>query len=532
MKLRFQILSPNNTGTPDYNICSQASSNVALTNTSLKVVIDGTTILDTTNLATYTLPNGTITTTTNSIAVSSIQRVNTNFIEMTIAMTTIQEIDAIINVSKVGYLPYNNIFKLFGYDLGNNLNQNNTGGTAITYNPNMDIYLVNETNNVVGGNQTKAFSVFTHYRKPFTNDIYLYNLSSTQGAIKYVDANSDNLLTVPNGFITEKATIDIQQVVEISGYINGVYSTISSCSTLLLTASSEDYIPTYEVSTNCETNCGINECSTTIDSLNKASTFIDYSGVVQLYINDAISYPYPTQTIEYSLIDFTGNEINSQAYSFTLTSPTSYVYNHSTYDWSNFPIPEVGDYVLQIKIGSPNIYTCTKTLKIKSCNWFEIQQTSCDEYTITNNSFDDLSLVITKLNDTKVFEAYKTIVFGNLSSVKEVLATDGLYKFSVTRNSKEYSFIVVNYCAIKNCLIKYISSILCPEDCGCEENKDTTNFNSTVMLAITFFNMLNSEYNFNYIYESIESDKLDSLFEISTVLNKLNENCADNDCDC
>lgn len=530
MRLRFQILSPTNTGTPDYIICGQVSSNVVLTGTGLEVGIDSTPIISTTNLGTYTFPVGTITT-TNGYVISNIQRVNTYFIEMDIAMTMAQVVDMSITATRAGYLSYNNVFKLFGYDLGNNPNALNGQAQPITYNPNMDIYLIAEANNVVNGIQTKAFSAFTEYRKPFTDDIYIYSLSSTQGKIKYIDNTNATILSVGNGYFTRKATVDIQQNVELWDYVNNVYTLISSCNSAFIHEPSKTFIPSYEVTHKCKDMCGVNSCSVSTESTNIASVFIDYANVSTFYINDTLSYSYADQIIEYNLIDFTGNVIQEQDYSFTFTDPTTYVYDFSLYNFDNFRIPEKGDFILQVKIGSAGIYECIKNIKVSSCNWFEIEQTNCNEYTAVNNSFEDLTLTVSKLVN-KVFVVQDTKPFTKLGTVSNVLIVDGVYKLSTTRNGVESSFIIINYCNIKNCLHKYINNILCPEDCGCAENKAVTDFNSTVVLAMTFFNMINEEYNYNFLYTTLDADKLNSLFNIDLVITKLSENCADNDCDC
>lgn len=530
MRLRFQILSPTNTGTPDYTICSQVSSNVDLTNTNLVVNIDGTDILSTTDLGTYTLPVGAITT-TNGYVVSGIQRVNTYFIEMDIAMTMVETIDVSIQVSKTGYLPYNNIFKLFGYDLGNNPNSTNSNAQAITYNPDMDIYLIEELNNVVDGKQTKAFSRFTQYRKPFTDNIYIYNLSSGQGKIKYINGDNDTILSTPNGLYCKQETVDIQQIVEIYDYVNCVLTLVDNCNTLFLQAESKTYIPNFETTTKCNTNCGTNDCIVSIESANTASTFIDYTNISQFYINDGLSYSFNNQTIQYNLIDFTGNVIQELDYNFTLGSPDTYVYDFTLYNFDNYKIPEKGDYLLQVVVSSSDLYECTKNIKITSCNWYEIEQTNCNDYTAVNNSFEDLELTISKLTDN-VFVEQEVKPFIKLTSLSNVLLDDGVYEFSTIRGGVKSSFIVINYCNIKNCILKSIQNILCPSDCSCVDDNAICELNSTIMLATTFFNMLNKEYNLNYLYTIIDDNKLNDLFNIDIVINKLTENCADNDCDC
>ena len=56
MILRFNILSPNNTGSPDYDICGQGSSIISNVNLGVTLKLDGITFFTTNDLSTATIP--------------------------------------------------------------------------------------------------------------------------------------------------------------------------------------------------------------------------------------------------------------------------------------------------------------------------------------------------------------------------------------------------------------------------------------------------------------------------------------------
>jgi len=533
MRLRFQILSPNNTGAPDYIICGQASSNVTVSNTALKVVVDGEDIIDVVDLSTFnTLPN--TVTTNNGIAIENIERVNTYFIQMDIKLDDVHDSTSVgIIASKAGYLTYNNSYEVYGYDLGNNPNETNGNSDPVDYNPSMDIFLINETDNLVNGKQQKAFSALTAFRKPFTDRVYMYNMCSSQGTIEY--SAIDPLPVSGNGYICEDDTISIRQTNVVRDYVDNVLTVIDTCISAFIEVSSRQWIPTFNVSVSCNTNCPT-DCDSTIESQNTASTFIDYTDITTVFVDDIEVHPFNEQTLEYKLIDFTGTEISQQSYSFNI-NPLPYTYDFLLYEFTDFVIPDVGDFVLKVIVGATDIYECFKNTQIKNCHWYEVQKTDCSSYTVVNRAFEDITLEVSKLDENKVFVLESTYVIPTLSTQDIVHTTDGVYEYKVIRGGETFIYLVFNYCAMQTCILSKISNIIC--DCNTDETCDKFklqaiyyDFNAAIVTAITYFNMLNAEYNFNYMYDSISPNKLDELYNHKLLLDRFEEYCVTCDTDC
>src|SRR5574343_1986505 len=168
MFLTGHILSPNNTGNPDYNICGQASSVVDFSNLRFKLGIskDGSSQTTLINVPDLSAPGLIVPSTTNYgdydiyfggfggggsfDPLSGLFTIELNVYKAgTTTQVTWEKFNAHLEISKTGYQSFINTFEFYNYDVGNE------AGIGITGNKDFDIYLVNNTNNIdVNGTQT------------------------------------------------------------------------------------------------------------------------------------------------------------------------------------------------------------------------------------------------------------------------------------------------------------------------------------------------------------------------------------------
>lgn len=262
------------------------------------------------------------------------------------------ELDISLSFSTAIYNSYRTVFTLYHYDLGNDV----AGG--ITLNPNMDIVVISNTNNY-------PYSGVIAYRKPFTNKIHFYkNNSSLFNAITLYDEGDDIISNIAFGTLCSDDDKEFYYITSLGSEI-----CTQSVNTVV---SNVQWIPTYEVTSNCITNCNAG-CISPL-ATNTVTVNIDYSTLDTVYVDDAQSYPYVAQGITANVIDsngiviFTENFVNNIAYGLTTLT---YTYTSST-----FSIPTKGDYVIQgciqvlgyepqgIYSGTPTLNTIYKQLSV------------------------------------------------------------------------------------------------------------------------------------------------------------------------
>lgn len=531
MKLRVDVREPNNTGSPDYNICNQASSNVDPVNLGFKIEVDGEVILDTLDLdgSLGSFPIS-ITTTANSIPVIIFNEVGYSpfyfGIVIECLLTNIWDSTTVkITATKDGYWTYSKSFEVYGYDLGQNPNLFPVTENNIPF----TILLINKTNNEVRGYQTKAVSSFIAYRKPYTNEIHYYKSNSGLGDTLYYNSDLELISSVPDGFICSNDEYELKQINNLYG---GSSNIISTCTSDLQTIPKVILIPTFEANTTC-INCDDEQCSI-IGANNTSTLYLNYTNISTYYKNDNKVYPYTIQNFIFRLIDFTGNIINEFEDSYTLGTIDT------VFDiielWSDFQIPEKGDYIIQVEINVTDLYKCIKNYPISSCNFYEIENTDCNEFTVYNKSFEDFTLVISELQNDKTFLEISSIVILALNNIVISHTEDNVYQYQVIKDDISYIYIVVNYCNLRQCLLLGLSNLICLESSNCDscKHKDYYDFNSLIINAHTYFNMLNSEYNFNYLYEALSISKVNELYDLKSFLTRFKEYCVvcNKSCNC
>jgi len=530
MNLRFRVLSPGNSGAPDYLICGQAAAVLNNVNLGIVLKVDDTIVWNTADVSTYVFPAPIVSGAGYTVTSIGIQNADYYTLNIDIPKVWMKSKVEII-VSKAGYILYQNIFQVFGYDLGNNPNVLYGDGTPVDDNPDMDIRLINETNNVVSGEQTRAYSSFTGYYQPYTNALYLYKLDSSGGSVSYLDADGVTLANTRNTVICS-SNISVKQTTILyeEGCCGGPSTPIDSCVGGLTSFLKKTDIPTQNLTATCETCVG--DCITNVNTTNIYPA-LDFGNLETYWVNDNNSYAFDSLELTYSVYNNDGTLVGTQIINLTGITPV-YVFDPiaNAYGLVN---PTIGDYIVRFTLsevyvvtggGEIRPFTCNFNLPVHVCNWWEVKKQQCNIYRAYNNSFATRSIVISKLNTTSEFVEHLVVEI-NSGEYKDITLSDGIYTFTITDGETIQTFIVIVYCALQECILKALDKIIC---CKCKADCQDTckayyDFNSMMLTAHTFFSMLNEEYNFNFIYEALLPNKLADLYEIQMVLDRMNEYC-------
>jgi hypothetical protein len=590
MVLRFKIGSPIADIADNYIICGLPNDVTDLGNSNIEAIIkiDNTTILNTLNLSsipigliTVPLPNGVavLVKTTTLFGYSYALIINENNLGEVPSYT---ERNFYFKFSGSNLRPFEKSFTCYDYDIGNNQDE----VPPVQDNIELDFHLIADNNaSFVNGVQTLPYSKFIAFRKPFTNQVRIYNLSSTQGNITYTDDANNLLLASPDGFICADNDLVIKQRVEINGNI---------CETTANLPLYKD-ICSLNVGISCNISTTINDVITnSVAGVTTVETQIDFD---KLHIYNRLNrkaYANDCFTLSYQLFNINGTLVDSKEYYINTKIDFPFIYNPANYRFT-CTLPFKGDYIVIIKLeqngllgsqytntqlqdgkwyiinktsnaadftlagaadnfegtifnyngGSINwdiasviellpIIITTRNEAIRGSNFVELNPVSCNVFKLENLTFDYINYTVYSLNNKKEWEVIGVEDSQLLSLSYAILSfsEDNIYKIKVTRLGVDSYFILLNYCNLINCLTELVTNILCPtkeESCSniCEKVYE---FNSLVINAHAYFSLLNTEYNFNYIYEIIDADKLEEIFNLKQFLDKFKEYCKSRKC--
>jgi hypothetical protein len=426
-----------------------------------------------------------------------------------------------IVISKPGYATYDNTFKVFGYDLGNE-----SGGTN---NPPIDIKLAPDD---------IARAAFTHWVQPFTNTEYVYATTNAIGTYKYYNGDTDEFLFTGRNFIRCcKDTTPIYLVVqkfEVGCGCGGELELISECTSTTSEVTKYNLLPTFSFAVDCGGSCCEEaECYTEL-STPEVIPDITLADIDQLYVDTELGYHPDYFTVGYELIDYSGTVIDSLEFEVDFNTFPSMADIKFP-----FTIPDKGDYLIKMTIFIDNVYVCTKTEEIKGCHYYTINKTGCREFEFLNYSQENLTVTIQQLNTDKVFEDVETIEIGQCDAYVYTFAADGVYNLIWTNESEEVvNLIVVVDCSLRDCLVKHIGRLACNEKSGCKcggqcdtscagSPVDLYNFNAIMALGYGFYSLLNKEYLENYYYDILSPNDIERFYSIKQFLDRVAEYCSD-----
>ena len=234
-------------------------------------------------------------------------------------------------------------------------------------------------------------------------------------------------------------------------------------------------------------------------------------------INSKHYYIYDTNMLDFTLCSTPSNDGN---YGVIFTSND----NEPTGVWNDDIVYEVH-----------SIYECIDSEVISSCHWYRVTQVECNSYKIENLSMSNITVDLYQMTSLGVFEATGiSYRIASLSSTTVTHSTDGIYQYIVNDGSVDFIYIPVVFCNLRDCIIKKIKDLSCTQAPACKD-KEWYMYNSLLGQALTVFNLLNSLYNFNFIFEVISPNMLSDLYELQQLLDRLEEYCDEpchNPCNC
>lgn len=552
MLLTGKIKTIVSTGSPDYIICGQSFTNLSLNNLNFKLQISKNggnvqTLVDTNNLAgasgfvfdTYNYGNYDIKFIAFVINVmtSSFQIKLEVFDKGTTNVVTWEKFNLFLEISKTGYQPFRNTFELYNYDVGNS--SSIFGFTDTTGNEDFEIILVDDANNLdIYDRQTKAASNLLVLRRPFTNEVRFYNMIGTQGYISY-STSSGIIGNGDGGVLIEGDDVLIEQTVSLNS---------SMCTTgkMCLHKVWWPKLVTSYVSSDTCNDCTNNIAETTV------SYYLDATLVSVFNIHGTPYFlsEFMTNNIKIEILNYKSEIIEDEEYNEVLT------YALWIADSSQFLNPvdlvfipsEIGDNVIKITSTykytkdsddlDVELYICVTTYLLPTCNWWAVSSgEKCGDYTISNCSSDPITLTLQILNEDKTFTDISESEIDSFEFLTINIVTDGIYMLKIVHVNDEdetitqyYSLPV--YCSLQNCFLKYLKETLCTViNTNCIPVSHY-NFNGLIINAHTYFLLLNQELNYNFIYETISTDKINELYTLKTFIDRFTEYCNASDSPC
>lgn len=427
------------------------------------------------------------------------------------------------------FYTFNSSFEVYGYDLGNDP----IGG--ITTNPDMDIIMMYDWSNEAS-QSGNAYSKFVAYRKPFSNKIYFYNLTSQPAIWTYLNAlDSDSVILTgfPNGFICNNENASLKLKSELAG---GFYTITDA---LDVDAYASLKLP-YSVETECPT-CATS-CYTFGENINAYTIFNNNPSFQGFYVDDVLVPPYDTITILYELFDVFGNLVASQTIDISITLP--FTPDAGNYPFTGISLSEVGGLILKTTLSVEGLFSCVTTDTLSVCNTLKIDKTDCSSYKFTNITLNDVTLEVYKItSSTSLATSDNTLVVNELVGGAEnviVNFEDGLYIIIIDDNTIQFLPV---YCNLETCLLNFSKKLMCAtptcggcgtcDDCVKKESDVAYNFNALSFLAFNYFAILQTNYFFSQVfsladyninYASFPKD-IQKLFDLSTILSKALEYC-------
>lgn len=534
MKLRIGFKEPINSGSPNYELCNLGLLDLNLLNLGLILKVDDEEQINTVDLSTYVFNSYPLITTNNSINIVNISFESPNILLLEIDFLNIvtDKTSVYIKLFKLGYLSFENTFEIYGYDIGNN------PIVSITHNQDFNLILINELNNVILGQQTKAFSSFIYLIPPFKDTVFIYKNNSSKGLVNYYNQDNEVLLNHDNGMLCIHKELFIYQKEQLYENENDgcgcdTRELLSECSTDLIHIVNNKNYPIFYTNISC-TNCV--DLIITEESQNTAITYIEYDKLNLIYINDIQLYPYDNQSLTYNLFNSVGNLVATETFNWNINPP---LFNFNPFNYLfQFNNLEFGDYLLETVLEIPSIYQEIKRYELSSCNWLSTKRIKCNTYEITNNSFSDITITISKMNNKSLFTFVKTVSILKLTTLNLDLGNDGVYQIVSEKNGKNFISIIPSFCNLETCIINHIKNNICNPCTTTKDKENLYNFNTVIISAYFIFSLIHSKNYLDSIFEVLDTSEITTLFQLQTLIDRTEQYCdncinkQNSDCGC
>lgn len=430
-----------------------------------------------------------------------------------------ESFDLKINVTKFLYIPYENTFTFYNYDVGNSDDHN-----YFTNFPFEIILLPYSALNINGTTQLQPFSSFNSLPKPFTKEFTCYYMASILDAESSYTLLPSNVTTIGKNI---KLCVDTNQIVRHTVKCISNNAICSTTQTLI----KKNYLPVFDVFLTCNNDCNTN-CINNLDIPTVTYTK-DYSQLTSFNFNNVPNYPvnFMDNTTTIEILDFASNVIDEDINIILALSVAEedYIYNY-TFTPSSF-----GDNIVKVTncyntlIETPetllNLICCTENIPFKVCNFWQIENTKdCNVFKLNNCSSSEISVNLQSLQNN-VLTNLSTIPLLPFSTTDLTFSEDGIYVINVTKDGITKSYTLPVFCNFQQCWLNYLNKYLCKENCNDCKDKCDTEFQSFMINAHTYMLLLNEEMNFNYIYDAITEEKIKELSDLQMFINRLKEYC-------
>lgn len=447
-------------------------------------------------------------------------------------VVTWERFNLVLEMSKTGYQSYKNVFEFYNYDVGNVAGT--VGLVDTTGNEDFNLVLIENAGNVDSyGIQQKVFSNFLTLRRPFSDEIYFYNLVGTQGGIAF-STTEGQIGSGNSGNVCATDNLLIEQTISLP---------TDTCTTEKM-AAKKNWKPDFYTSYVSDSSCSEESINNLVGGT--AKYYFDASTTSVFKINGINRFltEFMEDRIVLNVKNYLSEITDTDEFASTLTyalwtsTPASFL---TPVEWM-FNINTLGTNTLEFinsyyyaAVSDIVLLEDTKPYVFNGCSFYTIEATeTCGIYTIKNCGVNTLTVVTKKMDSTKTFVQ----VFNNTILATESLnltLVDGVYSLEFTSADfvgTQY-FTLPVFCALTTCFLEKLKETLCtpPSETNCE-NHNHYMFNAFVIDYHTFILLLSEEVNFNYIYSTITAAKIEELYTIQNFIDRLAEYCGDNTTSC
>lgn len=407
---------------------------------------------------------------------------------------------------------YNNTFTVYGFDTE------------------YDVYLVTNNNTDFNSDFNNDFSFspttyanFNHIRKPFTNEVWMYDATSSNAKITW-KVGEDTFKTRNIQYCYEKE-FDVTMTKEkarnravksLCGCGDMVVPTIQETDTITKTVPTNDKYLGYPMTTFVDSNINLDSFVYTLNTTNTHYAQIDYD-LARPLIDDVVSYPITVDKISKELYNHAG---------YLFADHQEEVRDFNVYKdkgWT-FNIPNLGDYLIKTTITTEQcgvIREYVNINKIKAVDFIDFKQQECDML-VTSYAFEPLDLVFYKLKEVKSKFMFEKIQTENIPILDKKLFKfdDGVYKVEVKRGAETKTYVFVSVCNIKQCIKSITDELLCVDLCN-KKPHDFTLFNIITTLSQTLMVKIETYLEYKLFDEKYTSD----YYSMQTLIDKINLYC-------
>lgn len=417
------------------------------------------------------------------------------------------------------YHNYNNLFEIYGYDIGNDENEQDDVGRNIVFNQDVKIHLVNKS-----FNSSLAFGSFAAYRKPYSDEIVLVNTSSfPTGKVRYLDTNYNFLLNGRDGFITHKNLATIVQRTEIFPD-EVVYMT--------------DPVLIVDHSLIPEMNLSIASASNPSEETiflqgNRATVFFDFTGITVFLIDDSKQLPYDQLTISFVIKSLTSGSIIGLGVQ-TVDFSTYFTTSFNPYDYSyNLPNLKASEfYTIEASVSEGDNFTDILCEDIIPYSYYEVLDQGSNIFKFANNSEESCTIILKEFGKQGTLIDLDIISLDPSEETNYEFEKDGVYfaEFdrAIATNYTRYIFALNDF---KSCFVDTLNYVvnncndLCDTDAIYRQHFKLYQLASLNIAITSLFSIVNNYTTKSPTVDVISSSDLIDLFTVERLIDSTKNLC-------